>query len=110
MSSPSWSPDPSNAPRPSAHEAIAEHRARVLVEEHERARRRELQLADQRSSLNPPKARIQAWEKAHGLRLPADPKHPILKVIAVDTELSLKQVLEEQEARHPGVNWPVAAV
>jgi hypothetical protein len=29
--------------------------------------------------------RIRAWEKVHGLRMPADSAHPILEVIAGDT-------------------------
>jgi hypothetical protein len=33
------------------------------------------------------------------LRLPDDPMHPVLDVIAIDTRLTLAQVREEQRAR-----------
>ena len=64
-----------------------------------RARPERLELAEQRSEVNPPEVRIRAWEKVHGLRLPADAAHPILDVIAVSTRLTLEQVQEEQRAR-----------
>jgi hypothetical protein len=35
----------------------------------------------------------------HHLRLPSDPKHPVLDVIAIATQLTLDDVLEEQRAR-----------
>jgi hypothetical protein len=92
----------SNGPRLSAQQVIADHRARVLLEENERTHRRQMQLADQRLSSNPPDRRIRAWEKAHGLRLPADSQHPILSVIALDTGLTLQEIQEEQLARRRG--------
>jgi hypothetical protein len=39
------------------------------------------------------------WEKVHELRLPSDPAHPILDVIAVSTRLTLAEVQEEQRMR-----------
>jgi len=39
------------------------------------------------------------WEKVHQLRLPSNPTHPILDVIAVSTRLTLAEVREEQRAR-----------
>src|SRR2546423_8631232 len=71
----------------------------IALEEEERAQRRRIDLEEQRSDLNPPKVRIRAWEKVHGLRLPADSNHPILEVIAGDTRLTLAEVREEQQAR-----------
>ena len=47
----------------------------------------------------PPNVRIRAWEKLHGLRLPASSTHRILDIIAVDTRLTLAEVQEEQQAR-----------
>ena len=68
-------------------------------EESERAEKRRQELAEQRSDLNPPAVRIRAWEKIHQLRLPSDPAHPILDVIAVSTRLTLAEVQEEQRTR-----------
>ena len=72
---------------------------RLAHEESERAERRRQGLAEQRSDLNPPDVRIRAWEKIHQLRLPSDPTHPILDVIAVSTRLTLADVREEQRMR-----------
>ena len=74
----------------------AEHLAH---EEYERAEKRRLDLAEQRSDLNPPDVRIRTWERIHALRLPSDPAHPILDVIAISTRLTLEEVREEQRAR-----------
>ncbi|MEJ1962035.1 MAG: hypothetical protein WDO56_11040 [Gammaproteobacteria bacterium] len=80
-------------------EFVTDYRQRLALEEYERAEKKRLELADQRSTLNAPEARIRAWEKVHHLRLPSDPKHPVLDVIAVATQLTLDDVLEEQRAR-----------
>jgi hypothetical protein len=68
-------------------------------EEHERAEKRRQELAEQRSDANTPDVRIRSWERLHGLRLPSDPTHPILDLIAVSTRLTLAQVRDEQRAR-----------
>ena len=72
---------------------------RLAHEESERAEKRRQELAEQRSALNPPDVRIRAWEKVHQLRLPSDPAHPVLLVIAVSTGLTLADVREEQRMR-----------
>jgi len=72
---------------------------RLAYEEHERAEKRRQELAEQQSELNPPDVRIRAWEKVHQLRLPGDPLHPILDVIAIGTRLTLAEVREEQRTR-----------
>jgi hypothetical protein len=72
---------------------------RLALEQEERAERRRLDLAEQRSDLNPPEVRIRTWERIHGLRLPADPDHPIVDVIAVSTRLTLEEVHKEQQLR-----------
>jgi len=87
------------APHRTAGDLSNDYRARRALEEEERAQRRRIDLEEQRSNLNPPKVRIRAWEKVHGLRLPADSTHPILEVIAGDTRLTLAEVQEEQQAR-----------
>jgi len=88
-----------SAPHRSAGDLINDYRARRALEEEERAQRRRIDLEEQRSDLNPPNVRIRAWEKVHGLRMPADSSHPILEIIAGDTRLTLVEVREEQQAR-----------
>ena len=83
----------------SAQELVRTHAERLAFEEHERAQRRQLEVAEQHSDLNPPDVRIRMWEKVHALRLPDDPGHPVLDVIATATRLTLAQVREEQRAR-----------
>ncbi|HYM43216.1 MAG TPA: hypothetical protein VET46_10685 [Steroidobacteraceae bacterium] len=84
---------------PIASQLIPTAADRLAHEEQERAERRRRDLAEQRSDANPPDVRIRAWEKLHGLRLPADAAHPVLDVVAVGTRLTLAQVREEQSAR-----------
>jgi hypothetical protein len=80
-------------------ELIATFAERLALEEAERAHQRSVGRAEQSSDLNSPGVRIRAWEKLHGLRLPSDPAHPVLDVIAISTRLTLEQVQEEQRAR-----------
>jgi hypothetical protein len=80
-------------------ELLADHRERLALEEKERARKRTSQLEELRSELNSVPVRVRAWEKMHGLRLPSDPAHPILRVIASTTGISLACLREEQQAR-----------
>jgi hypothetical protein len=72
---------------------------RLAREEYERSEKRRLDLAEQRSDLNPPDVRIRTWERIHALRLPSDPAHPILDVVAISTRLTLEEVREEQRMR-----------
>lgn len=90
--------DKISAPRHTT-ELITTHAERRAMEAHEHAQRRRLELAEQRSDRNPPDVRIRTWEKVHALRLPSDPRHPVLRVIATGTGLTLAQVREEQGAR-----------
>jgi hypothetical protein len=84
---------------PPAHHVVQTPAERFAQEEYERAETKRRELAEQRSEANPPDARIRTWERLHGLRLPSDPAHPILDVIAVSTRLTLAQVRDEQCAR-----------
>jgi hypothetical protein len=80
-------------------ELLADHRERLALEEEERSRKRTSQFEELRSEVNSVQARIRAWEKMHGLRLPSDPAHPILRVIATTTGISIACLREEQQAR-----------
>jgi hypothetical protein len=84
---------------PAAHLPAHSPAERFAQEEHEREERRRRELAEQRSDANTPDVRIRAWERLHGLRMPSDPAHPVLDVIAVSTRLTLAQVREAQAAR-----------
>lgn len=46
-----------------ASELINTHAERLAHEEYERAQKRRLELADQRSDLNPPEVRIRTWKE-----------------------------------------------
>ena len=72
LSSMPWLLANETAPRPSATELIQSHRARIALQEAERAQLRQDELAAQRSDRNPPDVRIRIWEKLHGLRLPSE--------------------------------------
>jgi hypothetical protein len=78
---------------------LKSHAEQLAEEELEREKRRSLQLEEQRSDANPPEQRIRAWERAHGLRMPLDPGHAVLDVIALNTRLTLEQVRDEQRLR-----------
>ena len=82
-----------------ASELIRTHAERVAHEAEERLQQRQLVLAEQCSPENSPDVRIRAWEKAHALRLPSDPGHPVLREVAVRTGLTIAQVRQEQSAR-----------
>lgn len=75
------------------------HSDQLAEEDVARQKRRNLARDEQQSDLNPPERRISLWERAHELRMPSDPKHPVLDVIANDTCLTLAQIREEQRLR-----------
>jgi hypothetical protein len=94
----------SNRPyRPQLHvgESIADHRARLAREHEEIQQRRSEALAGQVSIVNAPSERIRIWEQLHGLPLPLDPTHNLLRIIAAETDLQLEQVREVQRLRLP---------
>ena len=100
MASMSWLFTAESAPRATTQgEPINSFRDRLVQEQAERAHQRQHDLAEQKSAQNTPEMRIRTWEKVHGLKLPLDPEHPVLDVIAVGTRLTLEQVREEQSAR-----------
>jgi hypothetical protein len=88
---------------PEAHttstEFLKTHREHLAFEADERAQQRRTQLTEQRSNLNAPSVRISIWEKVHGLRLPLNPMHAIVDVVAAATGLTLSEVRQEQQAR-----------
>jgi hypothetical protein len=81
-------------------EILTDYRTRLAVEEEARAQKRRFDLAEQCSDANPPEARIRTWERLHGLRMPSNPEHPILDVIAINTRLRSCDVQAVQAARN----------
>lgn len=80
----------------------AERRAAVEMEEQERAAVRQQELQSQTSPLNDPQERIRIWEQLHALRLPIDAGHKLVHLIAMQTQLTIHQVQQEQQRRvHP---------
>ena len=88
-------------------EILTDYRTRLAVEEEARAQKRRHDLAEQCSDANAPETRIRTWERLHGLRMPSDPAHPILDIIAINTRLRSCDVHAVQAAR--GQRAPEAA-
>ncbi len=78
---------------------MADRRAEVERQEHERAIERQAQIALQSSPFSDPEARVRQWEKVHALRLPQSAMHKLVRIIAEQTDLSLQQILEVQQRR-----------
>jgi hypothetical protein len=72
---------------------------RHVIAARERAEQKERDRAEACADWNAPAQRIRAWEKLCGLRLPSDPEHPVLMVVAASTRLTLAQVREHQRER-----------
>lgn len=72
---------------------------RITAEQLERVERNRATREEMRSDQSSATQKIRAWEKLHGLRLPRDPNHLILHLIAKQTGLPLNAVLEEQSGR-----------
>ena len=91
--------DGNDPPPRSAAELAAERRQRATLRQEALQADRERSLARQRSMDTPPAARIALWESRHELTLPRDPKHPLLRIIAENTDLDFAQVLAEHQRR-----------
>ena len=89
----------SRDPVPFAGESNADYRARIMAHQAEAAERRQLELLDQRSSMNTPSARIRIWERLHQVDLPRSPTHRLIDVIAAQTDLTCEDVRDEQRLR-----------
>ena len=94
-----WQAKGENLPVYGPDEAIREHRNQMAMEAAERLARRRAELAELGSDAWTPGARIQAWERLHGLRLPTAANHPVIHVIAAETRLPVAEILAEQRAR-----------
>jgi hypothetical protein len=72
---------------------------RLVLEQLERAQRRRAARDEMQSDHRSAAERISAWERLHGLQLPRDPNHVILRVVARRTGLSMEAVINEQSRR-----------
>ena len=88
-----------NNPLSTAGDPMLDHRARLERAQLEAKERRQVAMAEQRCIDSTPAQRVAAWERLHHLRLPSDPGHPILGVVAEQTELDLAQVRGVQRDR-----------
>ena len=79
--------------------SAAERRAAALRAEEERAMERRIALDSQAAPQTAPQERIRIWERLHALRLPVSTSHPLLRLIAQQTGLSLHDIAEEQRRR-----------
>jgi hypothetical protein len=89
----------SDPPRRPAAELAAERREQFTLEQAALQAEKSRNLARQRAMDTPPATRIALWESRHGLALPRDPKHPLMRVIAENTDLDVAQVLAERQRR-----------
>jgi hypothetical protein len=84
--------------RPAA-ELTAERKEEFTLQQAALQADKDRNLARQRSMDTPPATRIALWESRHGLALPRDPNHPLMRVIAENTDLDVSQVLAERQRR-----------
>ena len=96
ISAPTAKPRSAGPPR---FEHVVDYRERLAREAVKFAERRQMAIAEQYSALNSSSVRIRAWEHLHGLRMPSTPAHPVLRVIAAATQLSMTEVRDEQQRR-----------
>ncbi len=81
------------------HDSLLDFRARMERDQLDAAERRARALNDQRSPENSNDARVRVWERLHQVRLPKDPGHNVLQLIAQQTGLALAEVQEVQSIR-----------
>jgi hypothetical protein len=87
---------------PRAGETQADYRERMAQLQAQALERRQHELTELRSPMNPPGERIRIWERLHQLQLPRSPTHRLISVIAAATGLSLQEVRDEQHLRAAG--------
>lgn len=78
---------------------MLDHRARIERAQLDAEERRAQSFFEQRSATNTPAQRVRAWEQLHQMRLPKDPAHAVLKVVAKQTGMAVADVQEVQRQR-----------
>lgn len=87
--------DPSLALLPSA----ADRRAAVRLENERKASERRSELESLTAPTLSPRERISTWERLYALKLPRSADHPLAKLIASQTGLTLEDIRAEQAHR-----------
>ncbi len=101
-----WSEHPIQASPKHAADLIVDTRRRIALEQAEAVERRQGELAEQTAMRNTPETRIRVWERLHGLVLPVKADHPLLEVVARNTDLTMEQIHEEQRQRSDAKTAP----
>ena len=85
----------------SAQFAVAglDRRVAVLQAEREREQLRQRRLAMQTSPHVDPRERIKIWEQRHAVLLPIAESHPLVIIIAQQTQLRVREIKDEQHRR-----------
>jgi uncharacterized protein YbjT (DUF2867 family) len=86
-------------PSSSPDDPMMDYRARLVRQQAEAAERRRVDLAEQSSRLKTAEERIRIWERIHEVKLPKDPMHRLVVIIATNTGLSNSDVRDEQQRR-----------
>ena len=85
-------------PRPTTGSVEESRKAAKLAEE-ARSAQRQSEIMAQASPEHEPQRRIALWERLHGLSLPRQPDHPLVRLIAQQTCLTVREVCDEQGRR-----------
>jgi hypothetical protein len=70
--------------------------------------RRRHELEEQVAVQHTAEQRIQIWERLHELKLPKKSNHPLVRIIAADTDLSIEDIRDEQRRRSTPVPKVIA--
>lgn len=84
--------------------STVERRAAVRAAQENKAAARKLELEQLASATRTPAERIDSWERMYELRLPDSLQHPLVRVVAAATALTMDEIRAEQLARRR--TWP----
>jgi hypothetical protein len=84
--------------------STAERRAALQAARERKAAARRIEIEQLASATRTPAERIESWERMHELRMPDSLKHPLVRVIAAATALTMDEMRAEQIARRR--TWP----
>jgi hypothetical protein len=79
-----------------------EYRRKMQQQERDRAALRASELATQMSPTRTAEERIRIWERLHELHLPSTSAHALVRVVAMQTHLTVYEVQAEQRRRSAG--------
>jgi len=85
-----------------------EYRRKVQQQDRDRAALRASELATQMSPVRTAEERIRIWERLHELHLPSTSAHALVRVVAMQTHLTVGDVQAEQRRRSAGATQVAA--